>query len=368
MSEELPPPPRRNPELVGHREAAASVQRAFARGRPHHAWLIAGAPGIGKATLAFRAARWILAGARPADPPLALDPAHPVFRRVGAGSHADLHVIQREWNQKTRRMSSVLTVEQVRGIGRFLHLSAGEGAYRVVVVDPADELQYPQASNALLKLLEEPPPGAMLFLVSHAPGALLPTIRSRCRLLRLSAPDPAETDAWLARMRPGAAASAIARARALAGGAPGAALARLDAQEGEAFDAQAAVWQVLGALPRGDRAAGQALAQRLGRAGAEEEFADFFAAFDATLARLCAAMAQGNATRLPPEEQRLLARLQPMRPLGEWAAAWEKARQSARLAATYNLDRRAVAWLTIAGLRPGERAYTPAAMPPFART
>jgi DNA polymerase-3 subunit delta' len=364
---DLPPPPRKNPELIGHDDAARAIQNAFARGRPHHAWLLAGPPGIGKATLAFRAARWVLAGAAPTDPPLALDPQHPVFRRTAAGSHADLRVVEREYDPKRKKTRSELVVDQVRDIAKFLRMTAGEGAWRVVIVDPADEMNR-NAANAVLKLLEEPPPGAMLFLVSHAPGGLLPTIRSRCRLLRLAAPDAAGTEAWLARQRPKASREAIARARALAGGAPGAALARLDALAGEAFDAQAAVWQVLGALPRGDRAGGQALVQRLGRAGAEEEFFDFFAAFEATLARLCAAMARGEAAGLSAEEQGLLARLGPMRPLGEWAAAWEKAREAVRLADTYNLDRRAVAWLTIAGLRPGERAYTPAHMPPFPRT
>jgi DNA polymerase-3 subunit delta' len=360
---DLPPPPRRNPELIGHHAAASAIQNAFARGRPHHAWLLAGPPGLGKATLAFRAARWVLAGAAPTDPPLSLDAAHPVFRRVAAGSHADLRVLEREYDPKRKKVRSELVVEQVRDLSRFLRMTAGEGAYRVVIVDPADEMNR-NAANALLKLLEEPPPGAMLFLVSHAPGALLPTIRSRCRLLRLDPPTVAETDAWLARLRADAPPEAIARARTLAGGAPGAALARLDAAGGDAFDAQAAVWQVLGALPRGDRAAGQALAQRLGRAGAEDEFFDFFAAFDATLARLCAVMAGHAPAAAPAEEQALAARLAKLRPLGEWAAAWEKAREAARLADTYNLDRRAVAWLTIAGLRPGERAYTPAAWPP----
>jgi DNA polymerase-3 subunit delta' len=359
----LPPPPRRNADLIGHAAAASAIQTAFARGRPHHAWLLAGPPGLGKATLAFRAARWILAGATPTDPPLSLDAAHPVFRRVAAGSHADLRVLEREYDPKRRKVRSELVVEQVRDLARFLRMTAGEGAYRVVIVDPADEMNR-NAANALLKLLEEPPPGAMLFLVSHAPGGLLPTIRSRCRLLRLAPPEATATEAWLARLRPGVPAEAIRRALALAGGAPGAALARLDMEGGDGFDAQAAVWQVLGALPRGDRAAGQALAQRLGRAGAEDEFFDFFAAFDATLARLCAAMAGHAPATLPAEEAALARQLLKQRPLGDWAAAWEKAREAARLADTYNLDRRAVAWLTIAALRPGERAYTPAAWPP----
>jgi DNA polymerase-3 subunit delta' len=354
-----PLPPRRTAELHGHAAAAATIADSFARNRPHHAWLITGPPGIGKATLAYRAARWVLAGARPSDPPLALDPAEPVFRRAAAGSHSDLLTLEREWNPRTKRISSVLTVDQVRTIGRFLSLKPGEGVFRVVVVDPADDMNAP-AANALLKLLEEPPAGALLFLVSHVPGALLPTIRSRCRTLPLGPPPAAATDAWLTRHRPASTAAARARAIFAAGGAPGAALAQLDALAGDAFDAQGAVWAALKALPRGDRAAGQALAAGFARAEGEEAFQAFFRALDATLARLCAAMARGDTQTLAPEEVPLARSMAAMRPLAEWGAAWEKAREAVRLADTYNLDRRAVAWLTLQGLRPGETPYSPA--------
>lgn len=360
---DIPPPPRRNGELVGHRAGARAIQEAFLRSRPHHAWLIAGPPGIGKATLAFRAARWVLAGAKPAEPPLHLAPEAPVFRRVAAGTHADLHVIEREYDPRRKKVRSELVVDQVRETGRFLRMTAGEGAYRVVIVDPADEMNA-AAANALLKVLEEPPAGAMLFLVAHAPGRLPATIRSRCRLLRLPPVPAGELAPWLQRWHPDVGAEAIGRAIVLAGGAPGAALARLDAMAGDGFDAQAAVWQVLRALPKGERAAGQALAQRLGRAGAEEEFFDFFAALEATLARLCAAIAGAPPAGQPGEEVELGRRLGELRPLGEWALAWERAREARTLAEIYNLDRRAVAWLTIQGLRPGERPYTPADAPP----
>lgn len=361
-----PLPPRRTDELVGHDTAARAIQAAFARARPHHAWLLAGPPGIGKATLAFRAARWILSGAVPTDPPLTLDSQHPVFRRVAAGSHADLVTLERAWNPKTKRVASEVVVDQARDVARLLHLRPGEGAYRVIVVDPADDLNR-NAANALLKMLEEPPPGAVLFLVSHAPGALLPTMRSRCRLLALSPPPAAATDAWLARHRPGASADARARAIFAGNGAPGAALAQLDALVGDGFDAQGAVWRVLETLPRGDRGHGQALAAGFAKAENEPDFAAFFAMLDATLARLCAAMARGDTTGLAAEEAVLAPRLATMRPIAEWTLAWERARESYRLAAEFNLDRRAVAWLTIAGLRPDQRPYTPAAPPPWPR-
>lgn len=366
MTAATPLPPRRTDELLGHRAAADTIQAAFARSRPHHAWLLAGAHGIGKATLAFRAARWILAGAQPTDPPLALDAQHPVFRRVAAGSHADLVTLARAWNPKTKRVASEVVVDQARDVARLLHLRPGEGAYRVIIVDPADDLNR-NAANALLKVLEEPPPGAVLFLVSHAPGALLPTIRSRCRLLALTPPRAEATDAWLARHRPASTAAARGRAIFAAGGAPGAALAQLDALAGDGFDAQGAVWAVLRALPRGDRGHGQALAAGFAKAEGEPDFTAFFGALDATLARLCAAMARGDTLGLAAEEVALARSLGSMRPIAEWTLAWERAREAAALTAEYNLDRRAVAYLTIAGLRPDQRPYTPAAPPPWPR-
>jgi DNA polymerase-3 subunit delta' len=178
------PDPRANPILLGHTEAEATILDAMRAGRMHHAWLITGPEGVGKATLAYRFARRLLAG-RAAEDSLALDPANTVFRRVAAGSHADLKTIERVVNDKTKRMQAQIPVEKVREINGFMSLTPAEGGWRVVVVDGAEELNQASA-NALLKILEEPPPRAILLLVCAAPGRLLPTIRSRCRRLRLT--------------------------------------------------------------------------------------------------------------------------------------------------------------------------------------
>ena len=182
------PEPRANPDLLGHRDAEATILEAIRAGRMHHAWLITGPEGVGKATLAYRFARRLLAG-QPrdpaAEPSLALEPADPVFRRVAAGSHADLLTIERMFNEKTKRMRTQIAVEDVRTINGFMSLTPAEGGWRVVIVDGAEELNQASA-NALLKILEEPPPRAILLLVCAAPGRLLPTIRSRCRRLRLT--------------------------------------------------------------------------------------------------------------------------------------------------------------------------------------
>ncbi len=175
--------PRENPEFVGHQGAVASLYHAASSGRLHHAWLIGGQVGIGKATLAYRFARWLLAGGTSAD--LAVPVSHPAFKRVAANTHADLLSIERRFDDKRKKMQSEIVIDTVLEVGKFLRLTAGEGGWRVVVVDGAEEMNR-NAANALLKLLEEPPKRAILLLVSHAPGRLLPTIRSRCRTLNLA--------------------------------------------------------------------------------------------------------------------------------------------------------------------------------------
>ncbi len=175
--------PRANPLFVGHSAAVASLYSAAMSGRLHHAWLIGGQPGIGKATLAYRFARWVLAGAT--TPDLSVDPSHPAFRRVAANTHADLLTIDKRFDEKRKKMQSEIVIATVHEVGKFLRLTPGEGGWRVVIVDGAEEMNR-NAANALLKLLEEPPKRAILLLVSHAPGRLLPTIRSRCRVLNLA--------------------------------------------------------------------------------------------------------------------------------------------------------------------------------------
>src|SRR5215468_5121647 len=167
------PLPRETSVLFGHDGAERRFLAAYRSGRVPHAWLIGGEPGIGKGTLAYRIARFVLAYPDPSRTPaptsLALDPAHPTERTVG----------------DTGKMRTVITVEQVRRLAAFFGSTAGEGGWRICIVDSADELKYPEGSNALLKMLEEPPPRSLFLLVSHAPGRLLPTIRSRCRRLAL---------------------------------------------------------------------------------------------------------------------------------------------------------------------------------------
>jgi DNA polymerase-3 subunit delta' len=213
--------PRENPEFVGHQGAVASLYHAASSGRLHHAWLIGGQVGIGKATLAYRFARWLLAGGTSAD--LAVPVSHPAFKRVAANTHADLLSIERRFDDKRKKMQSEIVVDTVLEVGKFLRLTAGEGGWRVVVVDGAEEMNR-NAANALLKLLEEPPKRAILLLVSHAPGRLLPTIRSRCRTLNLAPLGDDEVEGLLRAQAPELSRADAARIARLSEGSIGRAL------------------------------------------------------------------------------------------------------------------------------------------------
>ncbi len=194
----IPPEPRANPELIGHDDAARTLEEAACSGRLHHAWLIAGPPGVGKATLAYRFARWLLAG-MPASPPgrvpLFLPEGDPVFRRVSAGAHADLFTMAPNTGEKGKK--EVLRAEDARAAVRFLAMTAAEGGWRAVVVEELDRAEREVVPNILLKTLEEPPPRTVQLLVTSAPDRLLPTIRSRCRRLDLL-PLPESADAGIA--------------------------------------------------------------------------------------------------------------------------------------------------------------------------
>ena len=166
-----PPLPRETTVLFGHSGGEQEFLTVYRSGRIPHAWLIVGEPGIGKATLAYRIARFVLAHPDPSRAPtaasLALDPAHPTARRVAVNAHTDLLALERTLGDNGK-MRTVITVEQVRRLTTFFGSTAGEGGWRVCIIDSADELKYPEGSNALLKMLEEPPARSLFLLVSHA--------------------------------------------------------------------------------------------------------------------------------------------------------------------------------------------------------
>ena len=239
------PHPRENPSIIGHEMAEASVLSAWNSGRMPHAWLITGASGVGKATLAYRLARFVLkqgADAQeglgepglfgepdpiPATSSLALDPDDAVFRRIARASHSDMLSIERLYDEKRKKLKTDISVDSIRNVGHFFSLTPGEGSWRAVVVDTADDMNI-SAANALLKILEEPPANSLIILTSGMPGRLLPTIRSRCRRLDLKPVPSAEIAIALEQMAPEASSDERAAAIALAAGSPGKALELLE--------------------------------------------------------------------------------------------------------------------------------------------
>src|ERR1700686_3745284 len=181
--------PRQTAALFGHRDAEAALLSAYGSGGIPHAWLIGGAAGIGKATLAYRMARFVLAHRNPLAPEvqraetLSVDPSEPTSRHVAAGAHGGLLTLERSLNDKGV-MRTVITVDETRETISFFGSTAAVEGWRVCIVDTVDELN-PNAANALLKVLEEPPQQSLFLLVSHAPARVLPTILSRCRKLLL---------------------------------------------------------------------------------------------------------------------------------------------------------------------------------------
>ncbi|KQZ13630.1 MULTISPECIES: DNA polymerase III subunit delta' [unclassified Mesorhizobium] len=180
--------PSENPRLVGQAQVADMLAAAYRSGKLPHALILAGPVGIGKATLAFHVAHHVLKHphAEAAPERLAVpDPASGLFRQIATGAHPSVLHLTRPLNDKTKTFKSVVTVDEIRKVSQFLSLTSHDGGYRVVIIDPADDMNV-NAANALLKNLEEPPSRTLFILVVHAPGSLLPTIRSRCQMIRIS--------------------------------------------------------------------------------------------------------------------------------------------------------------------------------------
>jgi DNA polymerase-3 subunit delta' len=309
------PAPRENPRLIGHDAAERAILDATRGGRLHHAWLITGPDGVGKATLAYRFARRLLAGEAGT---LDLDPSHPVFRRVAAATHADLLTIEREWDDKKKRMKKNIAAEAVREIPGFLHLTPAEGGWRVVIVDGAEDMNA-HSANALLKVLEEPPARAVLMLLSATPGRLLPTIRSRCRTLALSPLAEPAMRRVLATYLPDLPEAERATLAGLAEGAPGRALA-LAGQGGLAVAGMVA--EIMAAQPRFSLLRGYEMADSL-----RDEVA-----FDMFFALLRQAIASAVTTPLRAGHAPAHTR--------SWTEIWSRIGEIQAETDRHNLDRR----------------------------
>jgi len=313
------PHPRETHALYGQPLAEAAFLEAVTSGRLPHGWLLTGPRGIGKATFAWRAARFLLAqpvaddaglfGTPPAPTSLDTDPDHPVARRIAALSEPGLCLLRRPWDEKTKRLKTQLTVDEVRTLKSFFAMSAGGNGRRVVIVDSADEMNT-SAANALLKLLEEPPRGAVLLLIAHQPARLLPTIRSRCRSLRCRPLGPDEIGAVFAGIGAGEELPDLAQAGALAelsGGSAGEAL-RLLGQGG--LEAYADLVALFAAAPGIDRGAARACADACEGRDGTARFDLLLYLTEVLLHRLARQGAGAPPdTEAAPGEARMLARL-----------------------------------------------------------
>jgi DNA polymerase-3 subunit delta' len=335
--------PRANPDLVGHEYAERELRRLLETRRLPHAILLSGLRGIGKATLAFRFARFLLATADHSaqaaiEGGLAIDPESGVFHRVAAGGHADLLTVERAYDPRRRRLRGEIVVEDAREITGFFRLTAAEEGWRIVVVDGAEEMNR-NAANALLKVLEEPPRHALLLLVSHSPGRLLPTIRSRCRRFPLVPLAQEVVTQLLRRYRPELPQPEAKALAVLSDGSIGRALELADAG---GLALYRSVLEMLSQIPRLDVVRLHAFADRLARADADDSYRVAGELLLQILVRITTRRArrQLEGDEIVAGEDEALWRLATRADAARWAALREDSERSFASTEQLNLDRK----------------------------
>lgn len=309
---------------------------AYRSGRMHHAWLLGGPKGVGKATLAYRFARFILANPNPAAVAEAADlsvpPEHPVARKVATRAHPNLLVLERPYDEQNKRFKSQLAVDEIRKTVSFFGSTGGEDNWRVAIVDPADDLNASSA-NALLKILEEPPARSLFLIVSHAPGRALPTIRSRSR--KLDVPP----------LSGGVIGSALAKSDIddlvpddleLAGALAEGSLRRaIFLAQGGGLALHRDMNALLSRLPQLDIEAAHALADKVAARGNDDAWVGFRETLAGWLNRRVRGEAEPGGFALAPSVERT--------PLERWAEVWEKLHETTETADEFNLDRKRAA-------------------------
>lgn len=332
------PHPRTRARLFGHAAFEADLMGDWRAGRFPHALLIGGPEGIGKATLAYRIARFALAGgvARPDQHDFEVPEGHPVFRQLAALSHPDLLVLRRAPEAGEDKVPTIIPAEMVRKVRTFFGATAAGGGWRVCIVDAVDDLNA-FGANALLKTLEEPPPRALFLLVCHAPGRVLPTIRSRTRLLRLRPLADGDVLAALDDLRADMEDLDETALAGAAGSAGGSVRRALVLARGEGLEVRSATLRLLDQLPQPRPEEMHALGARL--QGDRADGLDLFT--EAVSDWIASVVTQGGL------ERRRLVRL------GE---VWEKVRRAASEADTFNLDRKALVFRMFTELADAVRA------------
>jgi len=313
--------PKTNPNLFGHEQAENSWRRDVESSKLAHGWIISGPRGIGKATLAFRIAKMMLGGNSSAA------------ERIATGAHPDLLVIEPEFDDKKGEQKNIITAEQARAIPEFLSLTPAESQWRVVIVDSVDQLN-PTGANSILKILEEPPAKTLLLLISHNPGSLLPTIRSRCAMLKLTPLSNTDFDKAIEAAYPDMNPATRQTLRVLSGGSPG-----LAAQyEGQgAAELYSALLDVLATLPALDTLKVHTFAEQLAGDKIHTQFKLFSELVLSLFARVCKAAA-GIPVETVPGEETVLAQLAALHSPVAWAAKWQQTEEQFSLAMARHLD------------------------------
>ncbi len=337
--------PRNNPDLLGHEAAEQSLLNDFNAGRMPHALIIAGPTGIGKATFAYRIARFLFANGgdqeaglfgEPEKPStLGLPPTHPIFARVASGGHYDLVVIEREMDEKKGRLKNDISIESVRKIHPFLHKTAAEGGWRVVIVDSAEYLNH-SSQNALLKILEEPPKKTLLILTTSQPGTFLPTIRSRCRMMHLDQLPDATVGTLLEKFAPGISAGDKIAVSRYAEGSIGRAL---QFYQGKGVDLYRTVLDLVSSLPQLDLVKVHGLADKIAFVELSYEAArEIMTGWCERLARL---QARGlPITDVMSGDAEIFKKLAAQYPPRHFLNTWEKMSQLFLATEISNLDKR----------------------------
>lgn len=336
------PHPRVQSVLTGHGAAERQFLDAFRQGRLHHAWIIGGPKGIGKATLAYRMARFVLKYRNEIPDhvdSLDVDADDPVTRRIAALGHADLLVLRRPWDSKTKKFRTTLPVDEVRKTNRFFGHTSGEGGWRVCVVDSVDDMNA-NAANALLKILEEPPERALFLLISHVPGRLLPTIRSRCRRIDLAPLDVDDTVRVMGELLgddAGIPQEDLRMAALIARGSVGEGL-RLIQSGG--LDLYRQLIRLMASLPDLDLKALHGVADKLSPIAAIGDYAMFMQMLTDWLAAMVRGVATSSFNLADPREEEIVRRLAQPGDLDRWAAVWDEISHSLARANALNLDRK----------------------------
>ncbi len=339
------PHPRETPHLLGQGSAESQFLDSYRTARLHHAWLISGPRGVGKATLAWKIARFLLSETgesgdmfgTPALPDtLETSDKTPLAQRLLALSEPRLFLLRRPYDAKTERLKQQITVDETRKLKSFFNLSAADGGRRVVIIDAVDEMNQ-NAANALLKLLEEPPEGAVLLLISHQPSRLLATIRSRCRELRCHPLNPADLAQALQNTGVTGERSDAPALAALAGGSVGEALRLTNLAGQETYQE---ILDLFSSRPDLDRARALSLAESAAGRGAAARFELLLHLLDLFLIRLARTGASG-----PPlieagkGEAELLLRMAPGPNAGRlWAETQQLLGARAQHGRAVNLD------------------------------